>query len=434
MKSMKTLAPILLVLLTVFSAYSLISGATEKSTEFKGHIEAARELAVEGIVVDAAVEYDDAIEMKPSIELYLEKGEMFKKNKMNGSAISLGEVMLAKYPKDSRAYDFIIGCYLDDNNYKDCYDILDTAEKRKLSSEIISKAQKELQYKFELDYKGYEDVADYSDGYCAVKKKEYWGYVNESGSQITDFVLLNAGMFSSDLACITDSENNVFYIDSQGNRKKNIPSEIGALQVGAFSDKIAAIKTAEGFAYYDEDFKKVAGNYEFAGTFSEEIAGIQDGQGWYLINTSGKKLNETPYQGVAVDANGKAFKNGRAFVKKDGKYIMVNSKTEQIGDQLFEDAKPFGSGGLAAVKLSGKWGFVNSEGTIVIKPQYVDALSFEYGLAAVSNGEKWGYINENGETAIEFSFDGCKSFNKSGRTFILDGNSWMMIKLLAKNH
>lgn len=433
MKRIKTLAPVLLILLTILSAYSLISEATEKNSTYKAHIASARELAQEGIVVDAAKEYDDAIEMKPSIELYLEKGAMFRTNEMNGNATSLGEIIIQKYPKDSRSYDFIIECYMKSENYEDCYDILDTVDKRKITSERIEAARKELRYKYEFVYKSYEDVAEFSGGYCAVKKKDNWGYVSESGSTAIDFVLMSAGAFSDELASIT-YENEMFYIDSEGNRKKNIPDEIGATEVGAFSDGIAAIKSANSFAYYNDNFKKIAGDFTFAGTFSEKTAAVEENGKWFLINEKGKKINESPYEKIALDENGKAFVNGRAFVMINGKYIMVDENAEQIGNQTFDDAKPFIGSSPAAVKVGNKWGFVDTEGNLVINPEYEEALSFKNGLAAAKNSGKWGYINTDNEVAIGFIFDECKNFNQKGIAFIKDGDTWSIIKLLVKNH
>lgn len=39
-----------------------------------------------------------------------------------------------------------------------------------------------------------------------------------------------------------------------------------------------------------------------------------------------------------------------------------------------------------------KSGYINSEGTIVIKPRFDHALPFSEGLASVQIGEKWGAI------------------------------------------
>jgi hypothetical protein len=42
----------------------------------------------------------------------------------------------------------------------------------------------------------------------------------------------------------------------------------------------------------------------------------------------------------------------------------------------FDRAGDFGDNGLAAVKLDGKWGYINETGDFVIEPQFDDADSF----------------------------------------------------------
>ncbi len=48
----------------------------------------------------------------------------------------------------------------------------------------------------------------------------------------------------------------------------------------------------------------------------------------------------------------------------------------------------------------GKEGFIDIQGNIVIKPQFVAVGEFSEGLAPVLIGDKWGYINQKGEVVI----------------------------------
>lgn len=54
------------------------------------------------------------------------------------------------------------------------------------------------------------------------------------------------------------------------------------------------------------------------------------------------------------------------------------------------------SEGLAPVKLKGKWGYIDRNGTLIIPAQYDDAGGFSEGLAPVKQKGKWGYIDRNG--------------------------------------
>ncbi|HAS42177.1 MAG TPA: hypothetical protein DCS93_16995 [Microscillaceae bacterium] len=58
------------------------------------------------------------------------------------------------------------------------------------------------------------------------------------------------------------------------------------------------------------------------------------------------------------------------------------------------------SEGLAAVKIGGKWGYINPKGKLVIPAKYTAAASFSEGLAAVNMGKTGGFINKKNEVVI----------------------------------
>lgn len=77
----------------------------------------------------------------------------------------------------------------------------------------------------------------------------------------------------------------------------------------------------------------------------------------------------------------------------------------------WEGAKNF-SEGFAAVKKDGKWGYIDTNGTVVIEPKYDGANSFSEGLAAVQLNGKWGYIDTKGNTVISFTLQSTFAFSE----------------------
>lgn len=55
------------------------------------------------------------------------------------------------------------------------------------------------------------------------------------------------------------------------------------------------------FAYYNSDFEKVLGDYEYGSTFNCGVAAVRTGENeWYIINEQGEKINSTPYTDVIL--------------------------------------------------------------------------------------------------------------------------------------
>ena len=65
------------------------------------------------------------------------------------------------------------------------------------------------------------------------------------------------------------------------------------------------------------------------------------------------------------------------------------------------------------IQQNGKWGYIDSTGKIVIKPQFVSAEEFSEGLAAIENEHgKHGFIDESGAIVIEPKFDNWTDFSE----------------------
>jgi hypothetical protein len=54
-----------------------------------------------------------------------------------------------------------------------------------------------------------------------------------------------------------------------------------------------------------------------------------------------------------------------------------------------EDSDIF-RGGLARVKINGRWGFIDKTGKIVIAPRFEETARFNRGIAGAMLDEKWG--------------------------------------------
>ncbi len=120
------------------------------------------------------------------------------------------------------------------------------------------------------------------------------------------------------------------------------------------------------------------------------------------------------------------------------KYGYVNQILRLEISLIYENAMDF-SGGLAAVKKDGKWGYINEGGVTVIPFDFeactdADAMgrdfafSFINGLAPVCKGGKYGIINKKGETVVDFSFDVILQ-GENGKYIALRDGRWGLISI-----
>ncbi|MBX2896896.1 MAG: WG repeat-containing protein [Cyclobacteriaceae bacterium] len=78
----------------------------------------------------------------------------------------------------------------------------------------------------------------------------------------------------------------------------------------------------------------------------------------------------------------------------------------------------------SVINSSGKMGFIDKIGTLVIEPVYEDASHFSEGLAAVAKKNevgdtKWGFINTNGQIVIDFIYSNRPGSFKNGLAHVV---------------
>ncbi len=109
---------------------------------------------------------------------------------------------------------------------------------------------------------------------------------------------------------------------------------------------------------------------------------------------------------------GMGFSNGLGKIHVNGKAGFINTEGKIVIRPQFKNAGRF-SENLAPVETkNGKWGFINKKGEMVIQPEFDWALIFREGLALIQINKKWGFINSAGKIVIEPQFDHADSFSE----------------------
>lgn len=112
------------------------------------------------------------------------------------------------------------------------------------------------------------------------------------------------------------------------------------------------------------------------------------------------------------------------YLKTNGKFVYVDSSSmKQKIDNEYDECRLF-SEELAAVKVDGKWGFIDKVGKQVIGTKYEECADFNEGYASFKYQDKWGFIDINGQEMIPAIYYNVESFsNGLARVSLMNPNS-----------
>lgn len=109
--------------------------------------------------------------------------------------------------------------------------------------------------------------------------------------------------------------------------------------------------------------------------------------------------------------NAEDFSEGLAAVKLDGKWGFIDKMGNEVVPLEYEQVDSF-SEGLAAVKQNGKWGYIDKAGKEVVPCKYDNARSFSEGLAVVGLNGKWGFIDKTGKEIVPCKYTEARPFSE----------------------
>ena len=282
----------------------------------------------------------------------------------------------------------------------------------------------------------YKQVMNFSDGLAAVwLHNKKWGFVDEKGTLVIPAEFDEVSSFDEGVCRVV---NNGLYglIDKKG--KFIVPCKYKSIGfcVGGFLSVQDAETGKEGFI--DKAGKIVVPlKYDIADRFFDGVAYVYKQKvGCGYVNAAGKEVIPLQY------ADGWAFEQGAAPVKKNNKWGFINKKNKPLTSFVYDDAQPF-EGGYSVVTKGGKKGFVNPQGKEIVPLIYENAERFSEGLAAVKKEGKWGYIDTTGKVVIPFAYSHAGGFEEGMAyvsiyedTFVIDkkGNCVSNCEQLAKDN
>jgi len=289
----------------------------------------------------------------------------------------------------------------------------------------------------------FSDARDFHEGLAltAPANSQDWGYITKSGKlAINDHNYPSSGMFFFKGSGDHFSEGlaPVFIGDKYGFINKCGEVVIPPLFEVArpFSEGLAVVEMAGRYGFIDKTGKLVIEpQFDLVGDFSEGLAPIlqlrksrfvkrppTDKKGFPLWQSANDYILDDCKYGF-IDKNGKYVIEPRFKVPLELSYNISQSlrrsfnRTGQQVDETHLQSSSFSSNvgfseGMASVCVAGKYGFVDTNGTMVIQPQFEWAQAFCEGLAPVCIDSRYGFIDKTGKFVIKPQFDSAQQFSE----------------------
>jgi hypothetical protein len=190
----------------------------------------------------------------------------------------------------------------------------------------------------------------------------------------------------------------IIYLDSDSKTKLFLPTSNFEIMPFLNKDKWGFKKGENLFVDYIYDY--VDGDIFYDMRFSDEgLALVNHNKLYGYIDKDGKSVIDFQY------LIGNRFDNGYAIVvnlKK--KYGVIDSQNRTVIDLKYDEIYSFNAN-IFVVKLNQKYGLSNTLNTIVLDINYEEIGEIFYDRSIIKikeeDNEKYGYINSNGEIVIK---------------------------------
>lgn len=438
---------VLLIVITVFGWFTLMKDTAADKLNYKEAVKTGDEWCKKGLYLRSVRKYREALEIENNEKVWEKVIDAYElEYQENPDIISeYIDVLVEALEVTPDKYDFaerLAELYLEKNKYEEAYDCLIDLKEYGIDDEDnlddLNAMITDIKYSFKVKTTIYHDFQPMSGETYTVNRNSLWGAIDAEGSSVIKNECKYLGPLNEESVRVITGEE-----DSRIRDEENVTLGIFSKEVtdaGIYSEDLVPAKIGDTYSYYDSFADKVFGDYDYAGNFQDGKAAVQKKGKWYLVDKEGKKKG-SEYYDIVLSLNGYYDVDGVILAaEKEGKYSIYDSDWEKVSDFTCDDMDVCTNDKLIAFKSGDKWGYVDAEGEVVIKPQYSDAKSFSNGLAAVCVDGKWGFIDKNNEIVIECQFKDADYFNEFGSCMVSseneedpDGQGWNLLILRINN-
>lgn len=418
MKSYRYVVLVVLVAVVLGGWVSLFRSNEAIEAEYQAHLADARAAAEIGVTLEVQKSFGAALAIRATPEVSLELADYLRDNADSDVYEDELERFITRHPDRAEGYERLAEIYIGDEEYGEAFDVLDKASAEEIASPTLDSQYDSIAYRYVVSGSSYPEVTPFTaDDVAAVRVDTSWRFVRADG-QVIEGSFDEAGAFWGGRGPVV-VDGLAQYVDEKG-KTANVATRLDHESYGILAEGLIPARTSAGTStFLTESFRPAsfAGTYDYASSFVGGRAAVSTAEGWSVLDTTGTVVGEG-YTEVAVDDAGIVVGQERYFAKTDGAFRLYDLDGAQVGDATFEDARPFGPAGFAAVQISGSWGFVDAAGAVRIPPSFEDADSFSHGLAAVQVDGSWGYVDDAGTLVVPATFAGATRFSSEGTALV----------------
>lgn len=212
------------------------------------------------------------------------------------------------------------------------------------------------------------------------------------------------------------------FLDSLGKTRFCLSDSVFFVESGFSCGRLLVRLHSGIFAYLDTDGKEVYRfKHGFPGNYSEDIARRSFKGRTCYYNKKGRQL-------FCIKGWGGDFSNGLALVAQQNKTYFIDHKGKaKLVHLPYDTITPFVNG-FAQITKNQQVGFINTDGKIIITPQYDKSLYFSSNVVAVQKQGKWQFLNEYNQVLFPKLFDEVAAPGFVGElAYVRQGKEWFYI-------
>ncbi len=299
----------------------------------------------------------------------------------------------------------------------------------------------------------YDYAYPFSEGLACVRLGEKYGFIDDKGNTIIPLAYDKASPFSEGLAYFAEGDE-YWFIDKNGDEAFLLNCD----SVSSFKEGLAYFSDGGKYGYIDKVGKvAIKPIYDDTNYFQDGLAKVRVGLKLGVIDKNGTEIVPVDYDDISFD-NGYIItelgskygcfdKSGSLIFKpvydsitilpgKDSAIVYLSDQPEIVDfkgnievSAKYDSIAYYGSeygDGMIEVRINDKVGFLDMSDFIeVVSPVYDWASFFSKGHAVVGNGNKYGVIDKNGNTVVPLSYDYVELFD-NGTLALNQGDEYVL--------